>query len=675
MSFVDENIPESLTTGYESPVDELFVPLLRNARTYDIAVGYFTSGWLRDTAEGLAKFAISGGKSRWVVSPQLNEDDAKIILEGTGNKRHTNSTVENAEEAILELILALKTDARQELCSMIASGILQFKIAIPKSSQGMLHAKIGISTDNSGNKLAFSGSYNLTANAKSNWENIDVFRGWITPELSRIEKLEHQFQALWENIDPTFLIHTPSEELLKNISSHSGDKLSKYINTPDEEPLSEIVLRPYQEEAITNWFRSKCQGTFVMATGSGKTITALSAVERLKQIVVDEHEKALLVVIAVPLKHLLDQWYDEISKFGFRTIKCYENSNVWRQKLSEQMGALRVIGKDTLVALVTNATFSGGNFQNEIQRWRNNFLFIADEAHNLGSSTYLKLLPENADYRLALSATPERYNDDRGTKELFKYFGKPVIEFSIDDAISAGYLCEYYYYPHICEMSEYEYDIYIGLAERITEEAKKVKPNGDKTKEHIRLLGERADLLTGVNSKLDILVDQLNIQQSKNAISHTLIYCGSRVGEEGERHIERAQKLIGNKVGIKAHKFTAEEQPKLRRELLSRFSDGSLQALTAIKCLDEGVDIPATKHAYILASTANPREFIQRRGRVLRTYHGKEAAYIHDFLVVPPEGTAILDDMVDREITRAEEFSRIAINQVECLDQIEQIRR
>jgi len=675
VTFTKTNIPVSITTGYQDPISDLFIPLLENASTYDIAVGYFTSGWLRDTAEGMAQFAHAGGRSRWVISPSLNKLDAQSIRDGA--ELYNEYDFNEIERSIAEHITALKSDAREELCALIGSGVLQFRIAIPKKNQGMLHAKIGIATDALGEVLGFTGSYNLTAAAKSNWENIEVFRSWIPSEKERIDNLEARFESLWINSDPTYEVVSPSEELMRHITSLAGEELARFSIQDDDLKNSEttISLRPYQETAIDNWRNNRCRGTLVMATGSGKTITAISAIKELQFFLSSEKNSSLFIVIVVPLKHLLDQWHEELSKFDLPALKCYESSASWRPTLSEKVGLLSVIKGEFQIALVTNRTFSTPHFQSIIKKTNIPFLLVADEAHNLGSETYIDALPDNASFRLALSATPERYNDKAGTRALFNYFGDPVFEFTIDEAIEAKYLCCYKYYPHICEMSGQEYEEYSELAHLISIEAQKTDSSGQKTKEHVRLLGKRADLITGVHSKLKILAEQLEKQQVRGDLSHTLIYCGSKKGENSERHIERTQRIIGTQIGIKARKFTADEPLDERRQILSLFQSGELQAITAIKCLDEGIDIPATRTAYILASTANPKEFIQRRGRVLRNYHGKTVANIHDFLVIPPTGSVVLDDLVDREISRANEFARLATNKQECQQILEDIER
>jgi superfamily II DNA or RNA helicase len=221
-------------------------------------------------------------------------------------------------------------------------------------------------------------------------------------------------------------------------------------------------------------------------------------------------------------------------------------------------------------------------------------------------------------------------------------------------------------------MSFAEYREYLDISTLISSESRKKQEGVGKSRELLRLEGKRSDLITKVESKLEILEEHLNRQKSRGEISHTLVYCGSRKGEDSERHIERTVKLIGG-TGVRVRKFTASESVEERREILDLFAIGDLEAIAAIKCLDEGIDVPQTRVAYILASTSNPREYIQRRGRVLRKAEGKEFAIIHDFLVCPPFENYEETGFLSKELDRAKEFSGLALNRMECETEIKKL--
>lgn len=669
MTLIETSIPFSINTSNSSPTEELFNPAFKKSIRFDVAVGYFTSGWLRDTADGIAEFALSGGKSRWIISPEIQEMDAQSLCFDEALNKEIISSYQ--ERLLVDVINSLLISTREELCSLISAKVIEFKIAIPKeNSSGMMHAKFGVFSDEHNNKIGFTGSYNLTSAAKNNWERIDIYKNWEGGEAKRIQSLEIEFEELWSGEDPTYEVYTPSSELINLIKKGAGEKFKQDMRTKKSE--NNIELRDYQNQAIELWGKKgpgntkSGHGTYVMATGSGKTITALATINKLIGLVVEKKNKPLFIVIVLPLKHLLDQWYKEALDFGLTSIKCYEDSSLWRKRLSESLNAQKLNNSGYVMTMVTNSTFSMDTFQSELKKINTDFLIVADEAHNLGSKIHLKALPQNANFRLALSATPDRYNDEYGTKKLFEYFGEPVIDFSLEDAINKGFLCPYDYHPHLCPMSESEYEEYVELSDLIRCEKLKIDKGDVKNNKLEPLQGKRNDLITGVSSKLDILRDQLLKQKNNGGVAHTLVYCGMRRGEDQLRHIERTVKLVGD-IGIKARKFTAEETLEERKEILDLFSKGELESIAAIKCLDEGVDVPATRVAYILSSTSNPREFIQRRGRVLRKFEGKEKAVIHDFLVAPPYRRNDEDDMVERELGRGLEFASLAINGDEAM--------
>ncbi|MDX1282979.1 DEAD/DEAH box helicase family protein [Shewanella colwelliana] len=667
MSFSKLKLPESITTGYQDPCRDFFIPLLENAKSFDVAVGYFTAGWLRDVAEGMAAFAINGGRSRWVISPQLQVDDANAIVEGSLDQLLLNER-NKIEDNLLALIKDLKSEPRTLLCNLIKAKVLSFKYAVARTnSTGMLHAKMGIALDVDNQPCAFSGSYNLTAHAKSNWEHIDVFQGYgHSPENSRVDLITIRFNRLWFNEDPSFYVCQPSARLLKAMEVYTDSTADRFLNSVKGSSLP-LKLRAYQNEAIKNWFQNNGKGMYVMATGSGKTITALATVYKLKEALVERKRQGLVVVFVLPLKHLLEQWVKEAELFGFETIKCYESSNAWKKLLSSALVELSASKQGCVMAMVTNATLSSDAFQRYLKSINSNFLIVADEAHNLGSKTYLDALPSNAHFRLGLTATPMRHNDEEGTEALMEYFDKPVINFTLEDAISNGFLCKYEYHPHVCELTYEEYDEYLELSHEISLESGKSEA-GKRTALHNQLLRQRTELIAGVSNKLVILREQIKQQKSSLAgLKHTLVYCGAMRDGDDNRHIERVLRIVGVEAGLKVRKFTADESMEERREILDLFSKGELECITAIKCLDEGVDVPATRVAYILASTTNPREFIQRRGRVLRQYPGKDKAVIYDFIVTPPAGSFTEPQLVERELQRGYEYASLATNKTDCL--------
>ena len=293
----------------------------------------------------------------------------------------------------------------------------------------------------------------------------------------------------------------------------------------------------------------------------------------------------------------------------------------------------------------TNATFATARVQRLIRKLTGNVLFVADEAHNLGAKNLKQLLPEHIPYRLGLSATLERHGDEEGTEALIQYFGKSCIEYSLDRAIQEKKLTPYRYYPIAVYLTESEHEEY----ERLTKEINKnlVKTRGGKYKltEYGEILAmKRARLIAAASGKIAALREAILPYKDDNYI---LVYCGTRylrvpedefgaVDDESElRQIDLVTEMLGNELNMKVSQFTSREDMQERAILKREFAKGeNLQALIAIKCLDEGVNIPQIRTAFILASTTNPKEYIQRRGRVLRLAEGKEYAEIYDFVTL-----------------------------------------
>ncbi|MFD0824439.1 DEAD/DEAH box helicase family protein [Neobacillus sp. M.A.Huq-85] len=423
-----------------------------------------------------------------------------------------------------------------------------------------------------------------------------------------------------------------------------------------------IKIREYQQEAIRNWFRNNCQGLLEMATGTGKTITALSATAKLWEVT-----KRLGVVIVCPYTHLVDQWVKDIKWFGMSPIVAYQSKWLWEDNLQSEISAFESGIINHFCLITTVATFTSKTMQNILQTLNSEVLFIADEAHHLGAKKNRECLVSAIPYRLALSATPNRWHDEEGTDELIEYFGNSIVfKYGLDKAIGE-FLTEYYYYPHIVYLDEDESEYYFEITKKIARMSA-FNDSIDENESLQSLMIERSRIISRARNKLSVLKE---IMKSQTDSKFNIVYCGdSKI--DGEKQIDSVTKMLGNELDMDVHTFTSRETKEERKELLERFESGELQALVAIKCLDEGVDVPATQTAYILASSTNPREFIQRRGRVLRKHKNKQYSYIHDFIVVPRhlEEIQTLEpslfnterNLIKRELARFSEFADLAIN-------------
>lgn len=433
-----------------------------------------------------------------------------------------------------------------------------------------------------------------------------------------------------------------------------------------------VETRPYQQKAVRNWFAGECRGILRMATGTGKTITALLAAARVTEAV----EQPLTLVVSVPYQHLVDQWASELTDFGVDPVLAYESRRNWQPRLERQLLETTTGSRETCVVVTTHRTLSGEPARRTLERATGAEMLIADEVHHLGAKQSQKALRESFDLRIGLSATPERWYDDEGTAVLANYFGETAFEYGLEEAIEAGALCEYYYIPHVVELDDEEMEVYLRLSAKIGRLAGRVDGeldvSGGSNQALQQALFKRARLVGTAAAKLDLLE---SLFRQEPDLSHTLVYCSDGAtgpDAEGDRHVDATTGRLRDSFDVSVRQFTAREDQSERETLLSQFDDGDIEVLTSIRCLDEGVDVPATRRAYILASTANPRQYVQRRGRILRTHPGKEFAVIHDFVTVPDidrnpevlsaEAYETERTLVRKELQRVATFARAARN-------------
>ena len=406
-----------------------------------------------------------------------------------------------------------------------------------------------------------------------------------------------------------------------------------------------------------------------MATGSGKTITALAIATSLYQ------QIGLQVLLVVcPYRHLVTQWARECEKFGLQPVLSFENVRNWQSQLSTHLYNLRSGNQRFLTLITTNATLMSEGLQSQLKYFPDKTLIVGDEAHNLGARQLEKSLPSRVGLRLALSATPERYFDDEGTQSLFDYFG-PVLqpELTLRDAIAQRALVHYLYYPILVELTDTESRAYAKLTQKIGRallyrQRENVESAYFEDNEDLKpLLMQRARLIGAAENKLNALRE---LMATRRETTHTLFYCsdGSQdVGQRSSLHqLKAVAKILGVELGYKVSTYTAQTSLEEREVLRRQFESGELQGLVAIRCLDEGVDIPAIQTAVILASSGNPRQFIQRRGRVLRPHPKKERATIFDMIVLPPDldrkTLEVERNILRKELLRFVEFADLADN-------------
>ena len=667
MSLRDLSLQPQYRSDEANLVKDFYTPCLKNAIRYCRAVAYFTSNGLALNVKGLSSFIRRGGQINLVTGPKLMSDDIEAIRRGYEVKD------ENIDSSLDRDFEKVSHDRLMLLTWLIAHGHLDIKIASPSDNyqQAVYHEKTGVFLDDNNNAVAFSGSSNETVGGLlNNFESIDVHWSWDDTQ-ERVQQKVDNFKRLWDNstdkLEVIDFLNAVVEELLVRQPAYETEQ----VETTDKPKIIEqtisylprdIVLRKYQSEAIDAWFENGCHGLWEMATGTGKTITALSALAKLS-----EEKKHLFVVIACPYQHLVDQWCEEAIRLGFEPILAYKNSASWVNPLNTALVRYNYGVRDVVFTITTQTTFISETMQKLLSKLKRSAILVADEVHHLGAERSRKKLTDIFNYRLGLSATPNRWFDESGTTALRRYFGDTIYEFSLDKAIKMGYLCPYYYHPHLVELTNEEFEEYEQLTERISKLYHQAE-SGEINEVLERLLIKRAALLNRAENKLEKLAELLT--DKTDSLHHTLFYCAPG-------RITPVLELLTT-LGLRVAKFTAEESAAKRQDLLKMFASGHLQALVAMRCLDEGVDVPSTRTAYILASSSNPKEFIQRRGRILRQSPGKEHAEIHDLIAVPPidyrqHPTATFRTerkIIGRELERFNEFAGMALNKFEARDKI-----
>lgn len=427
--------------------------------------------------------------------------------------------------------------------------------------------------------------------------------------------------------------------------------------------------RAYQQAAIDAWAANNFKGMFAMATGTGKTLTSLLAAERILSV----HSGISAVVIAVPFQHLADQWAAEFADTDFRPIRAYKSTAKWQDELAKARIIYRHLGKP-IVLITTYTTLASAAFYGSIEANAATTLLIADECHYLGADSCREFLQLPIPYRLGLSATPERHFDDDGTSRLYRYFDRIVFEFGMAAAITEGFLTPYKYFPEFIELTLQEAEEYEDLSDRISKAAARAQGRGANSDEQEALkylLLKRARIVNNAQNKLQWLYGKFSMRQEED-LAHTLVYTGDEL-------FKPVLSLLGNELGIPVHSFTGAESATKRKELLNQFAEGEIKVLVAMRCLDEGVDVPATRTAYFMASSTNPRQYVQRRGRVLRRAAGKDFAVVHDTIVIPPRATVDGDETGERtafvsQFGRIQEFASLAQNFSEVAQELLEIR-
>lgn len=648
---------------------------------------------------------------RVVMNHILSKEDKEVIENG---QKHL---IEDFEDNILcdikKLIETLsKEDEQFFRCLSYLISVDRIKFLATISTKGGLgHDKYGIFKDEKGNKVAFIGSANFSQSAlELNGETITVFTS--PNDDNRIAEYQTLFDQSWEN-DTPHLIHIPIEHVktfirekfpeapltnlieeginLRESIGMDNDVPQKYYKPISKRILDKIELKeqeprfPFPEErkiqidAYNAWIGNGKKGMFAMATGSGKTVTALNCIR--KQYKENGYYKAIIVV---PTQALAIQWEHEAKSFNFQNIVSTHSDKDWKDVLSRYITRSILDSTKSIILITTYATFNRNDIQSFLKKVRGSetFIYVADEAHNIGSQNSLKHLPEMINWRIGLSATPERIYDDLGTEKLYEFFdSKPpkyTYRYTMKQAIEEGILCHYDYYPIFIELTSSEMEEYERISDQLRKyidaDTGKYKLNAE------RLLLKRKRIIHKAENKKIAISDLLEELKQKQKLDYTFVFVpegyepdysinDSYNIDQDDIHIIDEYAQMFKEHGYSYHKYISglDDAPSI----LQNFADGDIQILLSMKCLDEGVDIPRAEHAIFCSSTGNPRQFVQRRGRVLRKCKGKEKARIWDLIVTPPnildESNKIERNLFFNEVKRIVNFAALADNQIDIL--------
>ena len=668
-------------TGINDVVKEFYVKAFGESIEYWRAVGYFRSSSLEAFGNTLQKFLKNDGKIKLITSVELTEADSNAIEQGLSRKEVCEKRInyiienefkENVGTGVTKLSYLLEIER------------LEIKIALPKSGRGIYHEKVGVFFDEQGNYVAFSGSQNETVNAfEQNYECIDVYTSWKDEERAKLKKQE--FEALWNGVSQGAAVFDfPEASRKKLIQTVKEYTPIEYGIELFEEPNADygmqknpkfpvwLKLRDYQKAAINAWIKNDGHGIWAMATGSGKTITSLSAATYLLNSLPDGYVPLLVVV---PYMHLVEQWAKEGRNFNIDFIKCNSDYPNWEKELNHAITYALQDKKKLVPILTTTGTYKTPRFQNQIKKLEN-ILLVVDEAHNFGSKDIRQFYLENTRFRLGLSATPKRHMDDEGSQAILDYFGDVIFTYDLKDAIRDGNLTPYYYYPIFVNLTDDEETEYYALSQKISQLAASGKNIDDPDSTLKILLMKRARIISSASNKIEAL-KQLLIEKELIHSKRNLFYVAAKIEKDDGHELRMVDKMVQilRNLGMQVDKFTSDENKDQRKYLIDKLSNDYIDGLVAIKCLDEGVDIPSVERAFILASSSNPKEFIQRRGRVLRQSKetGKKYASIYDFIVIPNPNKESLDattykmerNYLEKEFLRFQEFVEIAENAYE----------
>lgn len=646
MSFKDLDIKISyISCGDESIAKSFLVPALKQTKLYQRSVGFFSSGVFELIIDGIVALARNCGKIQLVASPKLSAGDVAAIKEGYRQKEEVLANTFSND--FLDAIDGLNDDQLKLLSTLIAQGVMDIKIAVTKTV-GDYHDKLGILEDFDGNVVVFYGSPNSSLNGyRDNYEKIRVVKSWQESQKASIADERNEFESLWNGTNPFVSVYDYNESAQKQIFK----VVSERKDARAHKATQPVKLRDYQDEAIAAWVANHYHGFYVMATGTGKTWTAIFSAKKLIEI----HPS--MIVICAPYKHLIRQWADDVIKAfpDAKVIMVSSENPSWETQISQEIIRKKYHPEKQIIIISTIASFNMERFNLAIKKSDKDKLLIVDEAHRFTNRT--DHIKQQFTYMLGLSATPFSGTSAKKGIELMQFFGGQVFSLPIEKALGK-YLVNYYYRPIFVDATEEEEQRFKYHSQKIASCFKNnICINPDLLVKSLRNRLRVISMAEEKKTRIDGIVNQVEEKD------HFVVYCGDgklfddNTSEE-IRHI-RFVKGVLDEHGYKPSQFTAKENMQERMNLVDQFNRGNITALSAIRCLDEGINIPSIKSALILSSNDDYREFVQRRGRILRKFDDKQTATIYDVIVLPSDDMQMWAKI---ELRRFLEYAKLALN-------------
>jgi superfamily II DNA or RNA helicase len=703
--FKDLNFPPT----YKYSSDSNHIPLefyedtFPIARTIDLLLGYFSSNAIKVLSKSFAEFIYNGGKMRLITNHFLSENDFDNLLENTevNNEDKIIDIFKNLED--LEKNLSKEGQHFFDCLKFLLKKKRLELIPVKFNGFDLAHCKKMILFDGK-DYISTDGSINFTLSALiKNSESFQLDAPWVSNvSKERIEEEKVNFEKIYSNQHPNYkqIDKKEIERVISNIGNdknirdllddsiklgrNSYSKKVNFILTKKKERFNTLIEkidntpkfpfpqgpRKYQKDAYNEWVKKDYSGVFAMATGTGKTITSLNCLLNLYK-----ESGNYRAIILVPSIALLNQWEEEVKSFNFKKILKVGGGNNWEKDLANYSSNYSWGLKNDLIIIATYGSFVLDRFQKLFQKIQEEFLLIADEAHNMGANNIQsKLKDVKVLKKIGLSATPKRIYDPEGTLAIDSFFNDTppyTYSFGMAKALEFGFLTGYKYYPLIVELSECEFEEYTEISKKLLKffDFDKGKFRDDPIVEILLL--KRKSIIHKATNKLDLfssIIKEL-IKNKKNKFVFAYIPEGNTINNDGDtvKILNEYLKRIHNDYPkLKMNSYTSEDQNL--DEVLRGFEDGKIEVLFAMKMLDEGVDVPRAEVGIFASSTGNPRQFIQRRGRLLRKHKDKAFANIYDMVVIPRlesnlgELFSIEKNLVKNELNRVAYFASLAMN-------------